>query len=103
MVLLPAMGIVAEVVCVFARKLFAYKLILYSSIGLGILSFFVWAQQFISGRSARDVSIHHDDFAHFHSGGYYAFRFHCHSLWGIDSFQHGNVVCVGFHCGVPPG
>ncbi len=43
-VLLPAMGIVAEVTCTFARKkLFAYKLILYSSIGLGILSFFVWA------------------------------------------------------------
>ena len=54
-VLLPAMGIVAEVVCVFARKkLFAYKLILYSSIGLGILSFFVWAHhQFISGVDPR--------------------------------------------------
>jgi len=52
---LPAMGIVAEVVCVFARKkLFAYKLILYSSIGLGILSFFVWAHhQFISGVDPR--------------------------------------------------
>ena len=54
-VLLPAMGIVAEVVCVFARKkLFAYKLILYSTIGLGILSFFVWAHhQFISGVDPR--------------------------------------------------
>lgn len=54
-VLLPAMGIVAEVVCVFARKkLFAYKLILYSTVGLGILSFFVWAHhQFISGVDPR--------------------------------------------------
>jgi cytochrome c oxidase subunit 1 len=54
-VLLPAMGIVAEVTCTFARKkLYAYKLILYSSIGLGILSFFVWAHhQFISGVDPR--------------------------------------------------
>jgi len=54
-VLLPAMGIVAEVMCTFARKkLFGYKMILYSSIGLGILSFFVWAHhQFISGVDPR--------------------------------------------------
>ncbi len=54
-VLLPALGIVGEITCTFARKkLFAYKLILYSSIGLGILSFFVWAHhQFISGVDPR--------------------------------------------------
>jgi cytochrome c oxidase subunit 1 len=54
-VLLPAMGIVGEITCTFARKkLFAYKLILYSTIGLGILSFFVWAHhQFISGVDPR--------------------------------------------------
>ncbi len=54
-VLLPAMGIVAEVMCTFARKkLFAYKMILYATIGLGILSFFVWAHhQFISGVDPR--------------------------------------------------
>ena len=49
------MGIVGEITCTFARKkLFAYKLILYSTIGLGILSFFVWAHhQFISGVDPR--------------------------------------------------
>ena len=54
-VLLPAMGVVAEIMCTFARKkLFGYKMILYSSIGLGILSFFVWAHhQFISGVDPR--------------------------------------------------
>lgn len=54
-VLLPALGIVGEITCTFARKkLFAYKLILYSSIGLGILSFFVWAHhQYISGVDPR--------------------------------------------------
>lgn len=54
-VLLPAMGIVAEVICTFSRKkLFGYNMILYSSVGLGILSFFVWAHhQFISGVDPR--------------------------------------------------
>lgn len=54
-VLLPAMGVVAEIMCTFSRKkLFGYNMILYSSIGLGILSFFVWAHhQFISGVDPR--------------------------------------------------
>ena len=54
-VLLPAMGVVAEIMCTFARKkLFAYRMILYSTVGLGILSFFVWAHhQFISGVDPR--------------------------------------------------
>lgn len=54
-VLLPAMGVVAEIICTFSRKkLFGYKMILFSSIGLGILSFFVWAHhQFISGVDPR--------------------------------------------------
>jgi cytochrome c oxidase subunit 1 len=54
-VLLPALGVVIEIICTFARKkLFGYKLILYSSFGLGILSFFVWAHhQFISGVDPR--------------------------------------------------
>jgi cytochrome c oxidase subunit 1 len=53
--LLPAMGIVAEVICVHARKtLFGYKMILYSTIAAGILSFVVWAHhQFISGIDPR--------------------------------------------------
>jgi cytochrome c oxidase subunit 1 len=54
-VLLPAMGIVADVMCVFARKkLFAYKIVLYTTFATGILSFVVWAHhQFIAGIDPR--------------------------------------------------
>lgn len=54
-VLLPALGIVAEVITVFARKkLFAYKTILYTALATGIISFFVWAHhQFVAGIDPR--------------------------------------------------
>ena len=55
----PGAGIVAEVMCVFARKkLFAYKVVLYTFFATGILSFFVWAHhQFISGIDPRMANI----------------------------------------------
>lgn len=58
-VLLPAMGIVADVMCVFARKkLFAYKTVLYTMIGTGALSFIVWAHhQFIAGIDPRMANL----------------------------------------------
>ncbi len=58
-VLLPAMGIVADVMCVFARKkLFGYRTIVYTVIGTGILSFFVWAHhQFIAGIDPRMANV----------------------------------------------
>jgi cytochrome c oxidase subunit 1 len=58
-VLLPAMGIVAEIITVFARKkLFAYKIVLYTAIGTGVLSFFVWAHhQFVAGIDPRMANI----------------------------------------------
>ncbi len=58
-VLLPALGAVAEVICVFSRKkLFAYKTILYTTFATGILSFFVWAHhQFIAGIDPRMAHI----------------------------------------------
>ncbi len=58
-VLLPAMGITADVMCVFARKkLFAYRTVLYTAIGTGVLSFFVWAHhQFISGIDPRMANL----------------------------------------------
>jgi len=54
-VLLPALGVVAEIVTVFARKkLFAYKTILYTAIATGVLSFLVWAHhQFVAGIDPR--------------------------------------------------
>ncbi len=58
-VLLPAMGIVAEIITVFARKkLFAYKTVLYTAFGTGILSFTVWAHhQFVAGIDPRMAHI----------------------------------------------
>jgi cytochrome c oxidase subunit 1 len=54
-VLLPAMGITADVMATFARKkLFAYRTVLYTAIGTGVLSFTVWAHhQFIAGIDPR--------------------------------------------------
>ena len=58
-VLLPAMGIVAEVITVFARKkLFAYKVVLYTAVATGVLSMFVWAHhQFIAGIDPRMANV----------------------------------------------
>ncbi len=58
-VLLPALGFVAEIITVFSRKrLFAYKTVLYTTIGTGVLSFFVWAHhQFIAGIDPRMANV----------------------------------------------
>jgi cytochrome c oxidase subunit 1 len=58
-VLLPAVGIVAEVITVFARKrLFAYKTVLFTAIATGVLSFFVWAHhQFVAGIDPRMANV----------------------------------------------
>ena len=54
-VLLPAIGIAAEIITVFARKkLFAYRTVLYTVFGTGVLSFTVWAHhQFVAGIDPR--------------------------------------------------
>jgi cytochrome c oxidase subunit 1 len=58
-VLLPALGIVAEIITVFSRKkLFAYKTVLYTTFGTGVLSFTVWAHhQFVAGIDPRMANI----------------------------------------------
>ena len=58
-VLLPAMGIVAEIITVFSRKkLFGYKTVIYTAVGTGVLSFFVWAHhQFVAGIDPRMANI----------------------------------------------
>ena len=58
-VLLPTVGIVAEIITVFARKkLFAYRTVLYTVFGTGVLSFTVWAHhQFIAGIDPRMAHI----------------------------------------------
>jgi cytochrome c oxidase subunit 1 len=58
-VLLPAIGVCAEIIPVFARKkLFAYKIVLWTAVATGALSFIVWAHhQFISGIDPRIANI----------------------------------------------
>jgi len=58
-VLLPACGIVAEIIAVFSRKkLFGYRTILYTAIATGVLSFFVWAHhQFVAGIDPRMANV----------------------------------------------
>jgi cytochrome c oxidase subunit I len=58
-VLFPALGIVAEIITVFSRKkLFAYKTVLYTVFGTGVLSFTVWAHhQFVAGIDPRMANI----------------------------------------------
>jgi cytochrome c oxidase subunit 1 len=58
-VLLPTLGIVAEIMTVMSRKkLFAYRTVLYTTFGTGVLSFMVWAHhQFIAGIDPRMANI----------------------------------------------
>jgi len=51
---LPAMGIVSEIIPVFAKKsIFGYKVIVYSSLAIAFIGYFVWGHHmFTSGMSA---------------------------------------------------
>src|SRR5512145_1720299 len=52
--ILPAMAVISEVVCAFARKnMFGYKAVAYSSLGIAFVGFFTWGHHlFVSGQSA---------------------------------------------------
>jgi cytochrome c oxidase subunit 1 len=54
-ILLPALGIILEILPVFSRKpIFGYRPIIYSTIAAGLLSFIVWAHhQYVSGMDPR--------------------------------------------------
>jgi cytochrome c oxidase subunit 1 len=51
--ILPAMGIISEVIAAFSRKtIFGYTAIAFSSLGIAAVSFFVWGHHmFVSGQS----------------------------------------------------
>lgn len=51
--ILPAMGIISEIIATFSRKtIFGYTAIAYSSLGIAAVSFFVWGHHmFVSGQS----------------------------------------------------
>ncbi|MEZ4386031.1 MAG: cytochrome c oxidase subunit I [Candidatus Krumholzibacteriia bacterium] len=57
--ILPAMGIISELVAVYSRKpIFGYKAIAYSSIAIAVFSFLVWGHHmFVSGQSELAVVI----------------------------------------------
>jgi cytochrome c oxidase subunit I len=52
--ILPAMGVISELIAAFARKpVFGYRLIAYSSLGIAVIGFLVWGHHlFVSGQSA---------------------------------------------------
>ncbi|MDA1102186.1 MAG: cbb3-type cytochrome c oxidase subunit I [Gemmatimonadetes bacterium] len=58
-VLLPAIGMTIDVIATFSRKkIFGYKLVLYTTVATGVLSFFVWAHhQFIAGIDPRMANV----------------------------------------------
>jgi cytochrome c oxidase subunit 1 len=58
-VLLPAIGLCADVITTFSRKkLFAYRTVLFTAFGTGVLSFTVWAHhQFIAGIDPRMANV----------------------------------------------
>ncbi|MBY0471675.1 cytochrome c oxidase subunit I [bacterium] len=51
--ILPAMGVISEVIPVFSRKpIFGYRAIAYSSFGIALIAFVVWGHHlFVSGQS----------------------------------------------------
>jgi len=51
--ILPAMGVVSELVTTFSRKpIFGYKAVAFSSIGIAVIGFLVWGHHmFVSGQS----------------------------------------------------
>jgi cytochrome c oxidase subunit 1 len=53
---LPAMGVISEIVGAFSRKnIFGYKMIAYSSLGIAFVGFFAWGHHmFVSGQSVFD-------------------------------------------------
>jgi cytochrome c oxidase subunit 1 len=57
--ILPAMGIISELVSVFSRKhIFGYRFIAYSSIAIAVLGFLVWGHHmFVSGQSPLAVIV----------------------------------------------
>jgi cytochrome c oxidase subunit 1 len=57
--ILPGMGIISELIAVHARrKLFGYKAVAYSSIGIALIGFLVWGHHmFVAGQSEFAITI----------------------------------------------
>jgi len=52
--ILPGLGVISEIIPVFSRKrLFGYRFVVWSSVAIAVISFFVWGHHmFVSGQSA---------------------------------------------------
>lgn len=56
--ILPAFGIISEVIPTFVRRpIFGYKAIAYSSVGIGLISFMVWAHHMFTSGLAQWVQL----------------------------------------------
>ena len=57
--ILPAMGVVSEVVATFARRqIFGYKMLAGSSLGIALVGFFVWGHHlFVAGQSTFNAGV----------------------------------------------
>jgi cytochrome c oxidase subunit I len=57
--ILPAMGVISEIIAAFARKrIFGYRFIAFSSIAIAVLGFFVWGHHmFVAGESVYAATV----------------------------------------------
>ncbi len=56
--IVPAMGVVSELVSTFSRKpIFGYRTIVYSSLSLAAMGFFAWGQHLVVGGQSRMASM----------------------------------------------
>jgi cytochrome c oxidase subunit 1 len=56
---LPAMGVMSEIICAFSRKnAYGYNMIAYSSLGIAFVGFFAWGHHmFVTGQSSVNAGI----------------------------------------------
>jgi cytochrome c oxidase subunit I len=56
---LPAFGVISEVVCAFSRKnIFGYRAVAFASLGIAFVGFFAWGHHmFVSGQSTFDAGV----------------------------------------------
>ena len=98
--ILPAFGIISEVLPTFARKpIFGYKLIAFSSMAIALAGFMVWAHHmFTLGSGAVLAAALHD--SHLRDrrpDRHQDLLVDCDALRRKNSLQHGDALCHRFH------
>ena len=98
--ILPAMGIMSEVIAVFCRKhIFGYQFIAYSSVAIALIGFLVWGHHmFVSGQSplvANDLQ--RLDLLRGHSLGDQGLQLAGHDVQGLDRAGHADVLRADVH------